>query len=246
MTPLPLQRLELLVGPRTLERAGECHVALFGVGGVGSWCAESLVRSGIGHLTIVDSDRVDPTNINRQLQATTLTVGQPKVEVMRRRLLSIAPEAHITALDTYFDADTARLFDFESFDYVIDAIDSLASKALLIEMASAARRPRLYSSMGAALRLDPTRVAVATLDKVTGCPLARALRSRFKRQGRWPRRKVRCVYSTEPAMRPPRATQGGDSGEPRPNGSSVTVTAAFGLTLASLVINDIYSSCKHL
>ena len=126
------RRSELLLGVDAIERIGQKRVILFGVGGVGSWCAESLIRSGIRHLTIVDSDRVCITNINRQLMATTKTVGQVKVEVLKERLLSINPQAEIIALQKIFTQDTADEFDLESYDYIIDAIDSLKDKALLI------------------------------------------------------------------------------------------------------------------
>ncbi len=129
-------RLELLMGAETVERIGQKRVILFGVGGVGSWCAESLVRSGICHLTIVDSDCVCTSNINRQLMATTKTVGQAKVDVLKERLLSINPQAEIAALQKVFNEETAHEFEFDSYDYIIDAIDSLKDKALLILMAT--------------------------------------------------------------------------------------------------------------
>ena len=130
------RRAELLLGDEVMSSIGQKRVIIFGVGGVGSWCAESLVRSGITHLTIVDSDRVCITNINRQLMATSKTVGQVKVEALKERLLSINPQAEITALQQIFTAETADSFDIGSYDYIIDAIDSLKDKALLILMAT--------------------------------------------------------------------------------------------------------------
>ena len=177
------RRAELLLGDEVMSSIGQKRVIIFGVGGVGSWCAESLVRSGITHLTIVDSDRVCITNINRQLMATSKTVGQVKVEALKERLLSINPQAEITALQQIFTAETADSFDIGSYDYIIDAIDSLKAK--------------FYSSMGAALKLDPTRIKTAEFWKVQGDPLARALRKRFKRDGQYPKRKFQCVYSDE-------------------------------------------------
>ena len=173
------RRSELLLGVDTIERIGQKRVIIFGVGGVGSWCAESLVRSGIRHLTIVDSDRVCITNINRQLMATTKTVGQVKVEVLKERLLSINPSADITALQKIFTQDTADEFEIGSYDYIIDAIDSLKDKALLILMATRTKA-KFISSMGAALKLDPTRIKITEFWKVQGDPLARALRKKFK------------------------------------------------------------------
>ena len=191
------RRSELLLGDEAMERIAQKRVIIFGVGGVGSWCAESLVRSGIRQLTIVDSDRVCITNINRQLMATTKTVGQVKVDALRERLLCINPSAEISAMQKIFSQDTAESFDLDSYDYIIDAIDSLKDKALLILMATQLPTSKLFSSMGAALKLDPTRIQVTEFWKVQGDPLARALRKKFKSQGKYPKRKFQCVYSDE-------------------------------------------------
>lgn len=235
------QRTRLLVGDEAMERLHRCRVLLVGVGGVGSWAAEGLVRSGIGHLTIVDADCVDVTNINRQLPATSSTVGEPKVEVLARRLRDINPDADIVALQMFYDDTTASSIDLEEYDYVVDAIDSLASKALLILSTTAARRPRLFSSMGAALKDDPSSIHVAEFWKVKGCPLARALRDRFKRAHTLPRRKFRCVYSDQ-LLRNDAAVEAASAvapGEKRPNGTLAHITAIFGFTLSALVVNDL-------
>ena len=221
-------RLELLMGAETVERIGQKRVIIFGVGGVGSWCAESLVRSGICHLTIVDSDCVCTSNINRQLMATTKTVGQVKVDVLKERLLSINPSAQITALQKIFTQDTADEFDLESYDYIIDAIDSLKDKALLILMATRTKA-KFISSMGAALKLDPTRIKITEFWKVQGDPLARALRKKFKQLGEYPKRKFKCVYSDE-------LISGGK--DETACGTVAHITAIFGFMLASLVIQD--------
>ena len=220
-------RTALLFGEAGVERLRSLRVIIFGVGGVGSWCAESLVRTGVGHLTMVDCDVVCDSNINRQLMATTRTVGRPKVEVMRERLLEINPEADITARQEVFSAETAENFDLDAYDYVIDAIDSLRDKALLI-LRACESKACLFSSMGAARKLDPQRVKVTEFWKVEGDPLARTLRKRFKHEGVFPTRKFQCVYSDE---RP-----SGDVG-----GTAAHVTAVFGLTLASRVIQDALS-----
>ncbi len=236
-----LHRTELLLGSKTLSRLASRRVIVFGVGGVGSWCAEGLVRSGVQHLTIVDADRVAVTNINRQLMATTLTVGQPKVDALRERLLSINPEADITAVEGVFCEDTADSFELDSYDYIIDAIDSLKDKALLILMACRTHAT-LFSSMGAALKLDPTRIRVAEFWRVEGDPLARALRQRFRRAGTMPRRKFKCVYSDELLHNhtlPPAAAAAevpSMFNKPQVNGSVAHITAIFGFTLAGLVI----------
>lgn len=253
-------RSRLLLGNETMSRLGHAKVIIFGVGGVGSWCAEALVRSGVTDITIVDSDRVCITNINRQLMATTATVGKVKVDALKEHLLLINPQARIDARQQIFSAETAETFDLNSYDYIVDCIDSLKDKALLIEMATRTTA-RFYSSMGAALKLDPTRVQVAEFWKVKGCPLARALRNRFKRRKEFPARKFLCVFSdellenkgrnsacgTEHCMCP-KATEGpGDkallnhewcSSKAQINGSLMHITAIFGLTLAGLIIKD--------
>ena len=240
------RRSELLLGDESMSRIAEKRVILFGVGGVGSWCAESLVRSGIRKLTIVDSDRVCITNINRQLMATTKTVGQVKVDALKERLLSINPSAEITALQQVFTAETAGSFELGTYDYIIDAIDSLKDKALLILMATSLpplrgdkRGTRFFSSMGAALKLDPTRIKTAEFWKVQGDPLARALRKRFKHDGRYPEHKFQCVYSDElleNRVSPPIGERHTLEGNEK--GSIVHITAIFGFMLAGLVIQD--------
>ncbi|MBQ7685335.1 MAG: tRNA threonylcarbamoyladenosine dehydratase [Bacteroidaceae bacterium] len=220
------QRIASLVGEEGMSRLAVRRVIVFGVGGVGSWCAEALIRSGIHELTIVDSDCVAESNINRQLMATTQTVGQPKVEALRQRLLTITPEAHIVAIARSFNEATAPDFHLEQYDYIVDAIDSLRDKALLILLATQGKG-RLFSSMGAALKMDPTRIRTAEFWKVTGDPLARALRNTFKRQQRFPSRKFQCVYSDE------------HQASCALKGSVVHVTATFGLVLAGLVIDDV-------
>lgn len=192
-----LRRSELLMGSDTMARIADTRVIIFGVGGVGSWCAESLIRSGIGHLTIVDSDRVCITNINRQLMATTKTIGRVKTDVLRDRLLEINPNADILAIQGIYSAETKQDYHLEQYDFIIDAIDSLQDKADLILTATRLKGVTFISSMGAALKMDPTRIHVAEFWKVTGDPLARALRQRFKREKHFPARKFRCVYSDE-------------------------------------------------
>ena len=226
------RRAELLLGDEAMSRIAEKRVIIFGVGGVGSWCAESLVRSGIRKLTIVDSDCVSVTNINRQLMATTKTVGQVKVDALKERLLTINPSAEITALQQVFNAETASQFGLEEYDYIIDAIDSLKDKALLILLACQTKA-KLFSSMGAALKLDPTRIKTAEYWKVTGDPLARALRNRFKRDKQFPKRKFQCVFSDE--LLENKAPIDPDD---RGNGSIVHITAIFGMMLAGLVVQD--------
>lgn len=232
-------RSEVLLGEKVMHELQNKRVILFGVGGVGSWCAEALVRTGLTHLTIVDGDVVQESNVNRQLPATRETIGQPKVEALKARLLTINPEAEIKAINAMYKGTMYKVqrddvrcveeaFDFQlsTFDYVIDAIDSVNDKTDLILCATRAR-VKIFSSMGAALRFDPTQVTTGELMFIKGDALAKAVRARMKKLDLHPYKKVRCVYSTEQAQRC------------EARGSLMQVTAVFGCTLASMVIEDI-------
>ena len=250
-----LRRSSLLLGADNMDRLGRAKVILFGVGGVGSWCAESLVRSGLRHLTIVDADCVCITNCNRQLMATVKTIGEPKVEALRSRLLDINPCAEITAIQRLYSKETADEFHLEEYDFVIDAIDSLKDKAHLILHATSIPTVTLFSSMGAALRIDPTRVKVAEFWKVRNDPLGAALRKKLKRAKTIPQQKFQCVYSDElPLDNLGTEIEMPDSSDdPRlkeqatlikkaqTNGSLSHITGIFGFTLAGLVMQKITS-----
>ncbi len=228
-------RTERLLGADGLRKLTNARVILLGVGGVGSWCAEALVRSGLGHLTLVDPDRVDVTNINRQLPATTRTVGRPKVEVLKERLLEINPLCEITALQARYEKGAD--FGLASYDCIIDAIDSLTDKANLILEASA-RPGAFFSSMGAACKMDPTKVRVAEFFQVRGCPLGAALRKRLRKNGTLPAKPFLCVYDEEvlPNLGP---EQDPGPGKAIANGTLAPITGIFGFTLAGLVIQHI-------
>lgn len=235
-------RSRRLLGDETMQRLQETRVIVFGIGGVGSWAAEALVRTGLQHITLVDADRVAVSNINRQAPATTLTVGEEKTMAMRRHLLEVNPQAEINIITNVYSADTTASFNLEDYDYIIDAIDSLADKALLINNATRAKRPRLFSSMGAALKLDPSRIAVAEFWKVDGCRLAAALRRRFKKSGIMPARKFKCVYSPELLENRGKELTSDTAmsfNKVAVNGSLCHITAIFGMTLAGLVIESI-------
>ena len=243
-------RTELLLGTAGVERLQQAKVIIFGLGGVGSWCAEALVRSGVRRLTIVDSDRICVSNCNRQLMATSRTVGQVKVEALRDRLLDINPDATITACQKIYSAESAEDFHLEEYDYVVDAIDSLGDKADLILRATALPKTVTFvSSMGAALRRDPFMVRKAEFWKVQGDPLARALRNTFKRHKMMPRRKFMCVYSEEPPLKNLGANEApdgqqqtepvGSSVKVQVNGSLCHITAIFGMAIAGIIINHI-------
>ncbi len=244
------QRTGLLFGDSFLEEAAHKKVILFGLGGVGSWCAEMLVRSGIGHITLVDADVVAESNINRQLPATTATVGRPKVEVMYERLKEINPMAEITIQQRIYSSETHSLFGLDSYDYIVDAIDSLEHKVHLIRQACLTPA-KLYASMGAALKTDPLKMKVAEFNKVTGCPLAAAVRRRLRAEGGVDK-KFYCVFSEEQFKNKGSidAEKMGDtaamqsetnpySAHKRINGTCSYMPAMFGMTLASLIIRDI-------
>lgn len=195
------RRTELLLGEENLNRIQQAKVLIFGLGGVGSWCAESLVRSGLRNLTLVDSDRICITNCNRQLMATSKTLGQVKVEALRDRLLEINPDANIVCLQKIYEAETADSFHMEEYDFIVDAIDSLKDKVdLILRATTLPKHITFISSMGAALRRDSFMVRKAEFWKVKGDPLARAIRNKFKRMKVFPSRKFQCVYSEEPPM----------------------------------------------
>ena len=261
------RREELLLGADMMEVIASKRVIIFGVGGVGSWCAESLVRSGIEQLTIVDSDRVCMTNVNRQLMATTKTVGKVKVDVLKERLLDINPAANITAIQDIYSAETAESFHLSSYDYIIDAIDSLKDKADLILRATKTDA-KFFASMGAALKMDPTKISVAEFWKVKGCPLAAALRRKFKHNKTFPSKKFQCVYSEELLRNRgenkscgtsqclcPKAQEGPGradllnhewcTSKAQINGTIAHTTAIFGFTLAGLLIQDICKSYEE-
>lgn len=237
-----LDRSERLLGHEGMARLATKRVILFGVGGVGSWCAECLIRSGIKHLTLVDNDKVVATNCNRQLMATTQTLGQIKVEAMKERLLTINPTADIQALCATYTSETANSFALESYDYIIDAIDSLKDKADLILRASTIchkeKNVHFLSSMGAALRVDPTKIRVDEFWNVKGDALARALRNTFKRHKTFPASKFKCVYSEEVPLPNLGETTETSSYKAQINGSMCPVTGIFGMTLAGIVIKD--------
>ena len=221
------ERSTAVLGDEAMACLAAARVLVVGVGGVGSWCAEALVRTGIGCVTLVDDDRVAESNVNRQCPATMKTLGRAKVEVMAERLLEINPAAKVSALAMRYPAEGEAPFDLLAFDLIVDAIDSVDSKARLILDAFAADVP-IISSMGAALRTDPTKVELRRFEKVEGDGLAKALRNRFRKAGRWPGRFL-CVCSSEPPLKL------------ETRGSLMPVTATFGMCLASAAVESLRS-----
>lgn len=215
-----------LVGEEGQARLLRAKVALFGLGGVGSYALEALVRAGIGEMLLVDGDVVEETNLNRQLIATRATLGQPKSEVARARALSIRPDMAIDARHAFYDAQTTGQFDLSRYDWVVDAIDTVSSKLLLIEQARAAGA-KVISCMGAGNKLY-TEFEIADIEKTSVCPLARRMRTELKKRGI---QGVLAVYSKEPPLRP-------QDGERAPASISY-VPGAAGLTLAGAVIRDL-------
>ena len=231
-------RLSLLVGEEGIKKLSNTTLLVFGAGGVGSWAAEALVRSGIGKIGIIDNDTICASNVNRQIEATSLTLGQAKASALKTRLLEINPECEVRAWDKLFSRENAANFGVENADYVIDAIDTMNHKLDLIEITCTAK-VKLFSSMGMALKLDPSKIKAASIWKTDVCPLARLVRQGLRK--REFTGDFTAVYSDEIARE--NKTEDSEellnvSGQKKANGSIVTVTASAGLMLASLVIND--------
>jgi tRNA A37 threonylcarbamoyladenosine dehydratase len=250
------QRLAILTGTETIDTLSHSSVIIMGVGGVGSWCAEALVRSGVGAISLVDSDMVCITNINRQVQADTRTIGQSKVAVLKQRLQNINPDCTIDTFEAVFSGENADMFGLECADYIIDAIDSITYKLDLIEAAFAAGTT-IFSSMGTAQKLDPTQLKIASIWETSGCPLARLVRSGLRARNFT--QSFMVVYSTERLPIHDEIAVSCGSGLclcPKKkscttiewcaskkiiNGSAVPVTATAGMILASLVLRDAHS-----
>lgn len=226
-------RTRLLIGEEGMERLRRSRVAVFGIGGVGGYAVEALVRSGIGTLDLVDHDRISLTNLNRQLHATHQTIGKYKVDAAAERAHEINPDCIVHAHRTFFLPEKRDQFDFSEFDYVIDAIDTVTGKLALAEAAAAAGTP-IISSMGAGNKTDPTAFRVADLYETTVCPLARIMRRECRKRGI---DRLKVVYSTEPPTRPAgEAEEDGNPGRRDIPGSMAFVPSAAGLIIAGEVI----------
>lgn len=225
-------RTEMLLSEDGVEKLKNACVAVFGVGGVGGYAVEALARAGVGEIHLIDSDRVSVSNINRQIIATHLTVGQFKTEAMKERIHSINPEAKVICHSVFFDESTKCQFEFTKYSYVIDAIDSLSAKVELIATATEAG-VSIISAMGAGNKLDPTLFEVSDISKTTVCPLARAVRIGLRKRGI---NHLKVVYSKEPPVIPPEVSDGVKKRVP---GSISFVPSVMGLILAGEVIKDI-------
>jgi tRNA A37 threonylcarbamoyladenosine dehydratase len=232
-----LQRTELLIGPQGIERLQQANVLLVGLGGVGSYAAEFLGRSGIGSLTIVDGDAVDPTNKNRQLVALDSTVGQNKAEVMAARLLDINPQLKLTVIPSFLDPGEMKQLVTPTFDWALDCIDSVQPKQYFIKTA-VENGVRIVSSMGAGGRVDPLKIRVAPLSKTQNCPFAHQVRKGLRRKG-VPTKEVVAVYSEELVSKEHMMLTDGTRFKRSFYGTISYIPALFGLTAASVVIRDI-------
>lgn len=232
------QRTALLLGEAGVNQLRQSSVAVFGIGGVGGYACEGLARAGVGHLTLVDNDTVSETNLNRQIIALRSTLGQPKVEVMARRIADIDPDIQVETRQIFFHAEISSSFPFSQYDYVIDAIDTVSAKVELICRCLAANTPVL-SCMGAGNKLDPTRFIVTDLSKTDTCPLARVMRQQLRRRGIV---HLPVVYSTEPPRTPLETIAEG--GRRQLPGSLSFVPAAAGLTAAGAVICALAEKAK--
>lgn len=227
-----LERTALLLGEEAMEKLEKSHVAVFGLGGVGSYAVEALARSGIGKLTLIDCDVYSETNRNRQLYATLDTVGRRKTEVAKERVATVAPECEVTALDLFYTPENAHTLDLAQFDYIIDAIDTVTSKIDLICRATDAQVP-ILSSMGTGNKLDPTRLRITDLYKTEGCPLARVLRRELKKREI---RRLKVVFSDE---EPKKHVVDDPSATRHAPASAVFVPACAGMILAAEAIRDL-------
>lgn len=235
-------RTELLIGQAALEKLQNSRVAIFGVGGVGGYVCEALVRSGVGHFDLIDNDTVSLTNINRQIIALHSTIGKLKVDVMKERMLDINPDVDVSVHPCFYLPETADQFDFSNYDYVVDAIDTVTGKIEIIDQADAHQVP-VISSMGAGNKLNPAMMEVSDIYKTSVCPLARVMRRELKKRHI---KHCKVVYSKEKAIQPSQASLEKYVADSEENftkksipGSTAFVPSVAGLILASEVIKDL-------
>lgn len=245
--PEEFSRSRLLLGGEAMEKLRNSFVAVFGIGGVGSYAVEALARGGVGNLALFDDDKICITNINRQIIATRETIGRPKVEAMRERVLKINPKCNVEIFECFYTPENADMFDFSKYTYIVDAVDTVSAKLELAVRADKAQVP-IISCMGAGNKLDPTRFEVADIYKTSVCPLARVMRRELKARGI---KKLKVVYSKEPPLTPledcacrdncicPPGTERKCTARRAVPGSVSFVPPAAGLIIAGEVIKDI-------
>ena len=241
-------RTELIFGKKAVEKLKKSRVAVFGIGGVGSFAAEALARSGVGSLDLIDSDRISLTNINRQIYALHSTIGRYKVDVARERITDINPACAVSTYSVFYAPDTEGLFDFSVYDYIVDAIDTVTGKIALAVNAQRTGVP-IISSMGTGNKLDPTAFEVTDIYKTSVCPLARVMRRELKNRGV---SKLKVVYSKEPPVTPDESydevysenASEGDGNRRAIPGSNAFVPSAAGLIIAGEVVKDLIAKAE--
>ncbi|MFO0355345.1 MAG: ThiF family adenylyltransferase [Sphingobacteriaceae bacterium] len=231
-----MERTKLLVGEKGIEKLINAHVLVVGLGGVGGYAAEAICRAGVGKMTIIDGDTVDPTNRNRQIQALSSTHGQNKADLMYARLKDINPDCDITAINEFKTPDDMKEFMKQKFTYVIDAIDSISPKLYLIQMAYY-NNQRIISSMGAGGKMDPTKLSVVDIKDTHTCPMAQYVRKRLRYMNIY--KGIKCVFSTEIPAKFSIMRTDGSKFKKSAYGTISYLPAVFGLTCASVVIRDI-------
>ncbi len=245
MTDKRFSRTQMVLGEEAMNALSQAHVAVFGIGGVGGFVMEALARSGIGALDLVDNDTISETNINRQIIATTSTVGRKKLEVARERVADINPACTVTTHECFYLPATASQFDLARYDYVVDAVDTVTAKLCLIQQAQEAHTP-IISCMGTGNKLDPTQLRVASIYDTSICPLAKIIRKECRKRNIAP---FKVVYSTEEACTPmvdpndPHAEQPPVGRRSLP-GSAAFVPAAAGLVIAAEVVKDLTAAFR--
>lgn len=238
------QRTEILLGEEAMEKLQNSRVAVFGVGGVGGYVVEALVRCGIGSIDLIDSDTVSTSNLNRQIIALRSTVGKYKTEVMRERIMDINPQCQVNVHNCFYLPENKDEFHFEEYDYVVDAIDTVTGKIQLVMQAKECGTP-IISSMGAGNKLDPAEFEVSDIYKTSVCPLAKVMRRELKKRGV---KKLKVVYSKEAPLQPGKIDVDPDSREINRRalpGSVAFVPSVVGLIIASEVVKDLIKDCNH-
>ena len=226
-------RTEMILGENSTQVLSQKKVILFGLGGVGSYTAEALARAGIGSLTIVDSDTVSPTNINRQLCALHSTIGKPKVEIVKERIADINPDCRVTALQKFYLPENSNEFNLADYDYIADAIDTVSAKIDLAVKSQELGIP-MISCMGTGNKLDPTRFLISDIFKTSGCPLCRVMRTELRKRGI---KKLNVVWSPEEPVKPAKANE--NTGKRQTPGSLPFVPGTAGLIMAGKIILDL-------
>lgn len=237
------KRTAMLLGEDAVQKLQNARVAVFGLGGVGGYVVEALARSGIGALDLIDNDSIGLSNLNRQILATHATLGLPKTEAAKTRVLDINPRCSVTTYEVFYTPETADQFDFTKYDYIVDAIDTVTGKLCLAERAVAANVP-IISSMGTGNKLDPSAFQVADIAKTSMCPLARVMRRELGKRGI---KHMKVVYSQEEAMEPKGwEEEARELGKRQIPGSVSFVPGAAGLLLAGEVIRDLAGFSRKL